>query len=104
MSSKFSTRSMLAVAAVLLLVAAGLQDSRDVRFGVVPLFQAPEDAPAFAADHVLVKFTNTLAPEQIDQMVGRVGARWLESGEDRAFEVLQVPAGDVQRWVALLNG
>jgi serine protease len=66
-------------------------------------FVPPADAPEFVADHVIVKFERELGPVAIDSMFGALGARWLSAGVDHAFDVLQVPAGTVNDWVALLS-
>jgi len=63
----------------------------------------PADAPGHAADRVLIKFLVDATPQQIDSAFRPHGVRWLESGEGRAFEVLQVPEGTVADWVSLLS-
>jgi serine protease len=96
-------RRLLVGLSLVALVAAGSADPQGARFLVKGPFVAPEDAPAFMIDRVIVKFVNELPPAQIDSALNRFGARWLESGEDHAFDVLKVAPGTVLDWVALLS-
>ncbi len=96
-------KGAFAVLALAAFVAAGGQPQRGPRFEIRGPFVPPADAPEFVADHVLVKFERDLAPFAIDAMFGPLGAHWLSAGVDHAFDVLQVPAGHVREWVALLE-
>ena len=97
-------KSVFAVLALAAFVAAGGGPQRGPRIVEIRQpFVPPADAPEFVADHVIVKFERELAPVAIDAMFGPLGARWLSAGVDHAFDLLQVPAGTVHDWVALLS-
>jgi serine protease len=98
---RFVLEKLFYAAALAALVAAGSADPQGARFLVKGPFVPPADAPEYAADRVIVKFVNELPPQQIDALLNRFGARWLESGEDHAFDVLKVAPGSVGDWVDL---
>jgi serine protease len=96
-------KGAFAVLALAAFVAAGGRPQRGPHLEMRPPFVPPADAPEFAADHVIVKFERELGPVAIDAMFGPLGAHWLSAGVDHAFDLLSVPAGTVQDWVALLS-
>jgi serine protease len=97
-------RCMFGLLAAAALVAAGGVGRQRPRIAVVPPFVPPADAPEYVANHVLVKFEAPIASSQIDAMFAPLGARWLKSGVDDAFEVLEVAPGSVKDWVDFLSG
>ena len=104
MQSARKRHFVLGLFAVLGLVVAGAGQSGPGPIPVRPAFVPPADAPEYAPDRVVVKFTREVTPRQIDAALAPHGATWLESGVDHAFDVLRVEAGTVMHWVALLNG
>lgn len=96
-------RLALAALAGIGLIAWGATSPRQARILVKPAFVPPVDAPDFAPDRVLVKWKVELDPLQVDARVAPLGGRFLQRGVDNAFDVLQVPAGTVREWVALLS-
>ena len=85
------------------LLAAGTTDSRAPKRLMKPAFVPPVDAPKFAPDRVVVKFTETKSAQEIEALFGTLGGHFLESGVDHAFEVLRVAPGTVESWVATLS-
>lgn len=94
---------VLALLAAVGLIAWAGDSPRHARFLVKPAFVPPADAPQFAPDRVLVKWSIELEPLQVDARVAPLGGRWIHRGVDNAFDVLQVPAGTVPEWVATLS-
>jgi len=96
------SRLVLGLVAAAALTAAGLNDSGPQMF-VKQALVPPAGAPDFAADRVVVKFEQDLTPLEIDATFGPLGARWLHTGVDHAFDVLRVESGTVPEWVAYLS-
>ncbi len=100
------TRKLWQVGSIALLgafIAAGEQDPETPAMLEVPVFVPPADAPEYAVDRVVVKFSNRVSTTQIETTFGPLGAHWLERGEDDDFDVLRVAPGTVMDWVALLS-
>jgi serine protease len=102
-----SPSSLVAIAVVLAAAALGAQDRSDARIERSPLGErfanAPAARPARHEDRVLVSFDIKVDHRQLDAALRGVGARWRESGQHGGFEVIEVPEGTVDAWVAFLR-
>jgi len=103
MRASTMSRSLAALLCAAALVAWGAGDGARAPLQLRPAFSPPAEAAEYAIDRVVVKFAPPIAPAAIDAAFGPLGARWLSSGIDRAFDVLSVAPGTVEDWVALLS-
>lgn len=64
---------------------------------------AETERPAVTADELIVRFRSVVDPEVLREVCAIVGIEHADRGLDGAFEVLRVPADQVEVWLAWLD-